>query len=102
VIIDAVLEAIGIPYGASVADGERYKDLLATRVMHLTVALKAMAEGRAAGWHLEYLRERLAECPIDYLQVRKNLGHSLGDEDQDQAHAKQADAVDPQDREDGS
>lgn len=67
-ITDAVLEAVGIPYGASVGDGERYNELLAERVMHLTVALKSITDlpPLDLGWKLGYLRERLATCPVDY------------------------------------
>ncbi len=68
-IIGAVREAAGIPYGASVGDGERYRELLAARVMHLTVALEGIARGGGPAllaWQLEHLREKLAGCPVDY------------------------------------
>ena len=68
-ILGAVREAVGIPYGASAADGERYDKLLARRVMHLTIALQGILTSARAGsleWTLGYLRGQLAACPVDY------------------------------------
>ena len=80
VIIAAVREAIGIPYGASEGDMEPYRQLLAERVMRLNVTLQSIGEntpGTGPSWNLEYLRSQLAELPVtyrtDYAEVLADL-----------------------------
>ena len=63
----AVLEAIGIPYPATVGDGEVHGKVLAARVMHVRTFLGTVLRDQPAdmAWSVAYLRERLAEHPAD-------------------------------------
>lgn len=64
VLLAAVLEAIGIPYPATVGDAETYDRILKERVMDARVALDGvLRRGDEPGWSAEYLRIRLAENP---------------------------------------
>ncbi|GAA2386940.1 hypothetical protein GCM10010420_07280 [Streptomyces glaucosporus] len=65
-LLAAVLEAIDIPYPATVGDSEQYGEVLAERVMHTAVALRNVLDDRPLSeveWETAYLRERLAEHP---------------------------------------
>jgi hypothetical protein len=65
-LLAAVLEAIDLPYPATVGDSERYHDVLEQRVAHVAIALRGVLHDRplmGAEWEAEYLRERLAEHP---------------------------------------
>ena len=63
-LLAAVLEALAIPYPATVGDGEVHDRILAERVMHARIALENVLErGDDAGWSADYLRARLAEHP---------------------------------------
>ncbi|MGV9242179.1 hypothetical protein [Streptomyces sp. NPDC003710] len=63
-LLQALLEAIAIPYPATVGDGEVYSRVLEDRVMHARVALQGVLErGDDPEWTANYLRERLAEKP---------------------------------------
>ncbi|MDX5565637.1 hypothetical protein PYK79_23135 [Streptomyces sp. ID05-04B] len=64
VLLAAVLEAIGIPYPATVGDGEAYGRILEERVMDARIALEGvLRRGDDPGWSAEYLRIRLAGNP---------------------------------------
>ncbi|GAA2407430.1 hypothetical protein GCM10010420_39410 [Streptomyces glaucosporus] len=65
-LLAAVLEAIDLPYPATVGDSERYHDVLERRVAHVAIALRGVLHDRplmGSEWEAEYLRERLAEHP---------------------------------------
>ncbi|MGI5325509.1 hypothetical protein [Actinomadura nitritigenes] len=65
-VIVAVLDAVDIPYAATVAHEETRAKILADRVMHLVVHLRSVADrghADALARDLEYLRERLDENP---------------------------------------
>ncbi|MDQ0684843.1 hypothetical protein QFZ56_003806 [Streptomyces achromogenes] len=64
VLLEAVLEAVAIPYPATVGDGEVHDRILSDRVMHARVALEGvLRRGDEPGWSAEYLRIKLAEIP---------------------------------------
>lgn len=64
-VLDVVLEALDIPYGATAGDDEVRDKILDKRLLQLVVSLRALREepGRDAPWTLAYLREKLAEHP---------------------------------------
>jgi hypothetical protein len=65
-LLAAVLEAIDLPYPATVGDSERYHEVLERRVAHVAIALRGVLHDRPlmdVEWEAEYLRERLAEHP---------------------------------------
>ncbi|MFE4692913.1 hypothetical protein ACFRH6_23035 [Streptomyces sp. NPDC056749] len=63
-LLAAVLEALAIPYPATVGGGEVYDRLLAERAMHATTTLRGVLDhGDDPGWTADYLRARLAEHP---------------------------------------
>jgi hypothetical protein len=65
-LLAAVLEAIDIPYPATVGDSERYGVVLEQRVLHAVIALRNVLADRPLmdiTWDTAYLRERLADHP---------------------------------------
>lgn len=63
-LLAAVLDAIAIPYPATVGDGEVHDRILLDRVMDAKVALEGVLQrGDDPGWSADYLRARLAEKP---------------------------------------
>lgn len=64
-LLDVVLDAIDIPYGATAGDEEIRDEILGHRLMQLVVSLRTLRDdpGRDAAWTLGYLREKLAEHP---------------------------------------
>lgn len=75
-VVDAVIEALDIPYAATVGHDETRTAILLDRVRHLLVCMRALADGDSplsplsAKWHLEYLRERLAgHPPVGYVTL---------------------------------
>ncbi|MGY1453826.1 hypothetical protein [Streptomyces sp. SS8] len=65
-LLAAVLEAIDLPYPATIGDSERYREVLERRVMHAAIALRNALHDRPLmdiTWDTEYLRERLADHP---------------------------------------
>lgn len=77
-VVEAVLEAIGIPYGAAVVDEEARKELLAERVLYLKIAVETLLDGRTPqDWILGRLRKHLEACPVtyrtDYAEVLADL-----------------------------
>lgn len=64
-LLAAVLEAVEIPYPATLGDSEAYERIRATRTTHMEIAVRSALDGHPLGieWTTEYLRERLAECP---------------------------------------
>ncbi|MCP9209304.1 hypothetical protein [Streptomyces cucumeris] len=65
-LLRAVLEALDIPYPATIGDGEIHDRLIATRAMHAKIALhNVLDDGPDLGieWTTAYLRARLAEHP---------------------------------------
>jgi hypothetical protein len=64
-LLAAVLEALDLPYPATVGHEKAHDEVLNERAMHAKIALRAVLDDRAAGiaWTTEYLRERLAEHP---------------------------------------
>jgi len=74
----AILEALDIPYAASVGDEQIRAKILDARLMHTLIMLRGWLEDDRPGWQrqhsLDYLRERLAEHPAagyrtDYAEV---------------------------------
>lgn len=77
-VIDAVLEALDIPYPATVGDEPAWLRCLSNRVVHVVIALRVMSETTAEPeWHLEWLRERLADDPPTYRAWPK-VGPAIG------------------------
>ncbi|MGW3200686.1 hypothetical protein ACWDBD_40205 [Streptomyces sp. NPDC001118] len=63
-LLKAVLEAIAIPYPATVGDSEVHDRILADRVMDARVALEGVLHrGDDPGWSADYLRSRMVEKP---------------------------------------
>jgi hypothetical protein len=64
-LLAVVLEALDIPYPATLDGGARYGDVLADRALHVVIALEHTLEGQppGIGWPTGYLRDRLAENP---------------------------------------
>lgn len=63
-LLAAVLEALAIPYPATVGDGEVHDRILLDRVMDARVALEGVLQrSDEPGWTADYLRARLAEKP---------------------------------------
>lgn len=63
-LLTAILEALAIPYPATVGDSEVHDRILLDRVMDARVALEGVLQrGDDAGWSADYLRARLAEKP---------------------------------------
>lgn len=77
-LIAVVLEAIDLPHGVTMADEEKRAQVLFWRALHLAVALENLTTEKLAEyetpeharwgvkWHLDYLRERLAQHPVNY------------------------------------
>lgn len=66
-VLQAVLDALDIPFPGTVGDGEVYDRILAERIRHTVVFLRSQLNDRTASmppeWGLEYFQERLAENP---------------------------------------
>ncbi|WP_416978680.1 hypothetical protein [Streptomyces sp. T028] len=64
-LLAAVLEALDIPYAATVDAEDAYRRTLEERAMHAKIALCSVLEGHPLDteWTTAYLRERLAEHP---------------------------------------
>ncbi|MFI2367280.1 hypothetical protein [Streptomyces sp. NPDC018833] len=63
-LLEAVFEALAIPYPATIGDGEIHGEILDRRVMHARLALEdVLQRGGDAGWNADYLRARLLEHP---------------------------------------
>ncbi|WP_406321902.1 hypothetical protein [Streptomyces sp. NBC_01637] len=64
-LLDVVLEAIDLPYPATVGDEETYRKILDQRLgLALVVARAALAEAPdSIGWNADYLRRKLSEHP---------------------------------------
>ncbi len=70
-LLAVVLEAIDIPFPATVGDGERYREALVERAMHARITLERVLAVHDPGLPLDlgfevgYLRRKLAETPAD-------------------------------------
>lgn len=63
-LLAAVLEALAIPYPATVGDSEIHDRILLDRVMDARVALDGVLQrGDDPGWSADYLRAQLAKKP---------------------------------------
>lgn len=63
-LLEAVREAIAIPYAATMGDDQARARVLTERVMHAQIALtNVLDRGDDPGWSADYLRARLAEHP---------------------------------------
>lgn len=65
-LLRAVLEALDIPYPATVGDSERHGKILADRAMHAVIALQDVLADRPyrdIEWTTNYLRMKLTEHP---------------------------------------
>ncbi|MEV6116610.1 hypothetical protein AB0L59_30085 [Streptomyces sp. NPDC052109] len=65
-LLTAVLEAIDLPYPASMGWQEAHDRILNERVMHAKLALRSVLDGNSLGldWDANYLREKLAQHPV--------------------------------------
>jgi hypothetical protein len=65
--LEAVREALGIPYAATIGEDAKRAEILKDRVMHALVMVEAvLGDGHAPlAWYVAYLRERLAEHPAE-------------------------------------
>jgi len=63
--LEAVREALDIPHAATVGDEKIRAEIMDRRVMHAVTFLRGILdqEPRDLGWHVAYLRDRLAEHP---------------------------------------
>ncbi|MFH8668827.1 hypothetical protein ACH4F3_28660 [Streptomyces anulatus] len=64
-LLDAVLDAIDIPYPATIGDDNAYRAVLDRRLGLAVIAARAaLAEGPdSISWNVGYLRRKLAEHP---------------------------------------
>ncbi|MEV2228409.1 hypothetical protein AB0H69_07490 [Streptomyces phaeochromogenes] len=64
-LLAAVLEALDLPYPATIGDRETHDRILNDRVTQAKIALRSAMEEHPLGieWTTEYLREQLAELP---------------------------------------
>ncbi|MFF5004128.1 hypothetical protein ACFY3G_14935 [Streptomyces phaeochromogenes] len=68
-LLAAVLEALDIPFPATIGDRETHDRILNDRVMQAKIALRSALEDAPLGivWTTQYLREQLAElAPTGY------------------------------------
>ncbi|MDQ1037244.1 hypothetical protein QFZ75_003660 [Streptomyces sp. V3I8] len=67
-LLNAVLEAIDLPYPATTGGAEAHDLLLSKRAAHVRIALRSVLgkDGPSLGlaWDAAYLRERLAAHPV--------------------------------------
>lgn len=65
-LLAAVLEAIDLPYPASMGGQEAHDRILNERVMHAKLALRSVLDDGSLGldWDAAYLREKLADHPV--------------------------------------
>ncbi|MGW6009687.1 hypothetical protein [Streptomyces sp. NPDC055210] len=68
-LLTAVLDAIDLPYPATIGFTKVHDELLAARVVHARLAVRSVLKNGADGdlgpaWNANYLRERLAEHPV--------------------------------------
>ncbi|MFJ8697250.1 hypothetical protein [Streptomyces roseolilacinus] len=64
ILLEAIREAIAIPYAATVGDNETRIHILTERVIHAQITLdNVLDRGDDPGWSADYLRARLAEHP---------------------------------------
>ena len=82
-VVDAVIEALDIPYAATVGHEETRQTILDERIRHLVVCMRGMVgPDPEPEWRLAYLRDKLAEHPatgyvtIDQAQERVAQGAS--------------------------
>jgi hypothetical protein len=63
--LEAVREALGIPYAATTGEDAKRTEILKERVMHALVMVEAvLGDGHSpVAWYVAYLRDRLAEHP---------------------------------------
>lgn len=83
-VIDVVLEALDIPYAATVGQEETRAKILDRRLMWTVTVLRTMFDGPhppESDWALSYLREKLAEHPpVGYVtgeQARERLAQGM-------------------------
>ncbi|MFJ8309791.1 MULTISPECIES: hypothetical protein [unclassified Streptomyces] len=63
-LLEAVYQAINIPYPATLGDREVYDQILGERVMHARIALEAVLTGADdPDWSAGYLLGQLAKHP---------------------------------------
>ncbi|MFI5801058.1 hypothetical protein [Streptomyces sp. NPDC051677] len=79
-LLAAVLEAVDLPYPATVGDAATHDRILIERIGHVKIALQTVLTDDAplgVDWTTDYLRERLAEHPptgyVTYDQARERL-----------------------------
>jgi hypothetical protein len=74
-VVDAVIEALAIPYAATEGHERTRQAILGHRARHLLVCMHRLADdGRPLepAWHLDYLREMLAgHPPAGYVTVEQ-------------------------------
>ncbi|MFG2948187.1 hypothetical protein [Streptomyces adustus] len=65
-LLAAVLEALDLPYPATVGGNEAHDRLLNDRASHARIALRSVLDGcpLGPGWTANYLRERIAKHPV--------------------------------------
>lgn len=69
-LLEAVYEALSIPYPATIGDDEVYQRILCERAMHAQIALEGvLARGDNPEWSAAWLRDRLAEHPATGYRV---------------------------------
>ncbi|MFI2225439.1 MULTISPECIES: hypothetical protein [Streptomyces] len=78
-LLEAVREAIAIPYAATVGDDETRARALTERVMHAQIALdNVLDRGDDPGWSADYLRARLTEHPATGYRHWDTAGTRVG------------------------
>lgn len=74
-LLEALLEAIAIPFPETEGDAAAHDAVLLERVSHARTALSGVLKrGDEPGWSASYLRERLAEHPTTGYNTAAALG----------------------------
>jgi hypothetical protein len=65
-LLSAVLEAIDLPYPATMGGQAAHDRILNERVMHAKLTLRSVLDNSSLGmdWDANYLREKLAQHPV--------------------------------------
>ncbi|MET8803581.1 hypothetical protein [Streptomyces sp. NPDC004546] len=80
-LLSAVLEAIDLPYPATVGWQEAHDKILNERVMHAKLTLRSVLDNSSLGmdWDANYLREKLAQHPVQGYVTNEQASAALAE-----------------------